>query len=69
MSTTELDVTSRDLRAIDLLSRGFGLQEAGRAIRLSRWSFKNYLCRLRDKVGVQTTTELIAYALRNRWIE
>ena len=67
--TFKVTFSHREISMLHLLAEGLSHSEIESRIGVSRTSVNNILTGLRQRVGVRTTNELIAWALRNKVIE
>lgn len=66
-NTKSLDVLSeRELQVLGLLAKGQSLTEIGAALHLSVKTVSTYRTRIAEKLGLETTAELIRFAIENQ---
>ena len=62
-------LSNREFEVLRTLATGMGIKEAARTLKISVSTASTYRARLMKKLGLESTAELIRFALENRLIE
>lgn len=58
-------LSNREHQVLCLLARAMSVKEIGRTLHVSEKTVSTYRARVREKLGLRTTADLIRYAIRN----
>ena len=59
-----MTLSDREMQVVSLLCDGFQTKEIASALKLSPCTVKNYLNRIKLKIGVRTTVQLVMQAVK-----
>lgn len=64
-----LDLSPREREVLSLVALGLGNEEIGKQLFISPKTVKNYVTRIRRKLGLENRTQVALYALRKGLVD
>ncbi|NLY55507.1 MAG: response regulator transcription factor [Firmicutes bacterium] len=64
-----LDLSPREKEVLGLVALGMGNEEIGKRLFISPKTVKNYVTRIRRKLGLENRTQVALYALRKGLVD